>query len=95
MIGAWWIRDLFGSFSIKSAYNILKIRKRPTDWAKNVWIKALPHKISFFLWKVLKRRVPIDDVLRNMGNPIVSKCGCCDIGCIETLNHLFLTTPIS
>lgn len=53
----------------------------------------MPHNIVFFLWRVLKKMVPTDDVLRKMGIPIVSKCWCSGTGTEKTLDHLFLIAP--
>lgn len=58
-------------------------------------VKVLLYKISFFLWKVCKRRVSTDDILRNMGILVVSKYYCCDTDTEENLNHLFLIAPIA
>lgn len=92
---AWWTGNSSGRFTVKSTFDIIKKRKEIVNRANNVRTKALPHKISFFLWRLMNRRVSTDDVLRTMGISIVSKCCYCDIGCAETLNHLFLTAPIA
>lgn len=53
------------------------------------------HTNSFFLWRLLKKGVFTDDVLKRMGIPIVSRYWCCECVVEETLDHLFLTASIA
>ncbi|XP_075104777.1 uncharacterized protein LOC142178886 [Nicotiana tabacum] len=54
-----------------------------------MWVKGLPFKISFFMWKLWKGKLPLDDVIRRMGYYIPSKCWCCVMPKEETLSHVF------
>lgn len=90
-----WTGNTLGQFTVKSAYHILRNKKDKVDWAKMVWLKGLPYKISFFLWRVMHGRIPTDDNLKRMRISIVSKCCCCEEGEMETMNYLFLTAPIA
>lgn len=47
------------------------------------------------MWRIFKRIIPTDDILKNMKIPIVSKYGCCEDGIEESLYHLFLIAPIA
>lgn len=40
------------------------------------------------------KRQGTDDNLKRCRIPIVSRCCCCDKGCEESMNHLFLTAPV-
>lgn len=91
----YWMGCSSGKFNVRSAYQLLRHRIDPVEWTKNLWVKGLPYKISFFLWSVFKRRIPTDDILRRMEILIVSRCYCCDTGTAETINHLLLTAPIA
>uniref|UniRef100_M1BXK5 RNase H family protein n=1 Tax=Solanum tuberosum TaxID=4113 RepID=M1BXK5_SOLTU len=92
---AWWMGNTQGEFTVKSAFQLLRRRREEQDWMNNIWIKGLPFKISFFLWRVWRKRIPTDDVLKKMKINMVSKCYCCNVGEEETIQHLFLTAPIA
>ncbi|XP_070047336.1 uncharacterized protein [Nicotiana tomentosiformis] len=57
-----------------------------------MWVKGLPFKILFFMWKVWKAKFPLDDYLKNMGYLMPSRCWCCAQPTEETLAHLFLSS---
>lgn len=92
---AWWTGNYKGEFTVKSAYQILRKRKKEVDWLKNIWAKGLPFKISFFLWRVWKKRIATDDNLKKMRIQIVSRCFCCEQGTMKAMTYLFLTAPIA
>lgn len=81
-------------FTSKSAYQLVRPKKEKIEWYKFIWARRLLNKVSFFLWRVLKGRIPTNDHLKRCRIPTVSKCYCWNIGCEETINQLFLTTPI-
>lgn len=84
------MRDKSGEFTVKFAYGLLR-RRQVQEWTRNVWIKGLPLKISFFLWRVWKRRIATDDNLKRMKIQVVSRCYCCEDKEMETMSHLTLT----
>ncbi|XP_070012994.1 uncharacterized protein [Nicotiana sylvestris] len=49
----------------------------------------MPFKISFFMWKVWKAKLPLDDFLKRIGYCMPSKCWCCIQPDEESLQHLF------
>ncbi|WMV31014.1 hypothetical protein MTR67_024399 [Solanum verrucosum] len=91
----WWMGNSIGVFSAKSAYHLLRNKRDTIDWMSCIWIKGLPFKFSFFLWRVWKKRIATDDNLRRIRIHIVSKCYCCEKGELETMTHLLLTAPIT
>ncbi|XP_070029417.1 uncharacterized protein [Nicotiana sylvestris] len=54
-----------------------------------IWVKGLPFKIAFFMWKVWKAKLPLDDFLKRVGCCMSSKCWCCVQPDEESLQHLF------
>ncbi|XP_060195217.1 uncharacterized protein LOC132624456 [Lycium barbarum] len=88
----WWILDTSGEFTIKSSWDFIRSRRPQLDISKFMWIKGLPFKISFFLWRCWKYKIPTDDVLKKMNINLVSKCWCCISPREETIHHLFLTS---
>ena len=61
-------------------------------WVSQIWNKAIPSKVSCFLWLALQGKIPVLEVLRNKH---VISCDE-DISCIwcqrqpETIHHLLL-----
>ncbi|XP_070050658.1 uncharacterized protein [Nicotiana tomentosiformis] len=56
-----WMPTALGKFTLSSAWQLLKHSHRPNHEYKHLWTKGLPFKISFFLWRLWKGKVPIDD----------------------------------
>lgn len=51
-------------------------------------VKGLPFKISFFMCKLWKETLPLDDTLRRIGYFMPSKCRCCVAPKEETVAHV-------
>ncbi|KAK6780202.1 hypothetical protein RDI58_022386 [Solanum bulbocastanum] len=92
---AWWMGNSKGVFTAKSTYHSMRRSMNELEWMNQLWLKGLPFKIAFFLWRVWKKRIATDDNLKRMRMQIASKCYCCENGEMETMTHLFLTTPIT
>ncbi|XP_019240885.1 PREDICTED: uncharacterized protein LOC109220870 [Nicotiana attenuata] len=87
-----WMLETRGNFSVKSAWEYLRRRNNPSIAYKMFWVKGLPFKISFFIWKVWKAKLPLDDFMRRLGYFMPSKCWCCADPKEESLGHLFFTS---
>lgn len=81
-----------GKFSTKSAFELVRSRRHKISWMDFLWAKGLPFKISFFLWRCWRRRIPADDNLQRMHISLVSRCHCCKEGYQESMTYLFLTS---
>lgn len=57
-----------------------------------MWVKGLPFKIYFFMGKVWKAKLPLDDFLKRLGYCMPSRCWCCTEPQEESLTHLFFTS---
>ncbi|XP_019251036.1 PREDICTED: uncharacterized protein LOC109229948 [Nicotiana attenuata] len=84
-----WSLDTRGQFSVKTAWQYLKRRKDPALAFSNMWIAGLPFKISFFMWKLWRGKLPLDSTLRRMGYFVPSKRWCCIRQNEETISHVF------
>ncbi|XP_070049453.1 uncharacterized protein [Nicotiana tomentosiformis] len=69
-----WSLETRGNFTVKSAWEYLRRRKDPGNAYKKLWIKGLPFKISFFMWKVWRAKLPLDDSMKKLGYHMPSKC---------------------
>ncbi|XP_075097367.1 uncharacterized protein LOC142174878 [Nicotiana tabacum] len=88
----YWCLETGGNFSVKSAWEYLRQRKDTGTTYIKMWVKGLPFKISFFMWKVWKAKLPLDDHMKKMGYAMPSRCWCCVQPGEETLQHLFFTS---
>ncbi|KAF5464430.1 hypothetical protein F2P56_014505 [Juglans regia] len=57
------------------------------EWHPWMWHKLLPLKISVLMWKAWNMALSVDDHLRRIGIPIVSRYDCYDEGKYEDQNH--------
>ncbi|XP_060182254.1 uncharacterized protein LOC132611915 [Lycium barbarum] len=92
---AWWMGETNGKFTVKSAWEETRLKQDSLEAYRYIWLKGLPIKISFFLWRVWKRCITTDDKLKRMHINIVSRCWCCQEHKQETMSHFFLTSPIT
>ncbi|XP_060210613.1 uncharacterized protein LOC132637558 [Lycium barbarum] len=90
-----WMLETNGRFSVKSAWEFLRHRESKKTRYKFMWEKGLPIKISFFMWRVWKGIISVDDILKKMMINIPSRCWCCEEHQEETMGHLFLTSSIA
>ncbi|XP_059311946.1 putative ribonuclease H protein At1g65750 [Lycium ferocissimum] len=56
----WWMMTSSGKFTVGSTWELLRQRAKETVPFHNMWIKVVPFKIFFFLWRLWKFKVPID-----------------------------------
>ncbi|XP_070008763.1 uncharacterized protein [Nicotiana sylvestris] len=84
-----WMLETRGYFSVKSAWDYTRRRDEPRTTYRMIWVKGLPFKIAFFMWKVWKEKLPLDDFMKRVGYCMPSKCWCCVQPDEESLQHLF------
>ncbi|XP_070012048.1 uncharacterized protein [Nicotiana sylvestris] len=84
-----WMLEIRGYFSVKSAWDYTRRRDESRTAYRMIWVKGLPFKIAFFMWKVWKAKLPLDDFMKRVGYCMPSKCWCCVKPGEESLQHLF------
>ncbi|XP_070018360.1 uncharacterized protein [Nicotiana sylvestris] len=62
-----WMLETRGYFSVKSAWDYTRRRDEPRITYTMIWVKGLPFKIAFFMWKVWKAKLSLDDFLKRVG----------------------------
>lgn len=45
----WWTRTSSGKFNVRSAWELLRAKEESNEDLKNIWVKGLPFKISFWV----------------------------------------------
>lgn len=88
----YWILETRGNFSVKSAWEYVRRRNDSRIAYKMIWMKGLQFKISFFMWKVCKAKLPLDDFMRRLGYFMPSQWLCCIEPMEESLPHLLFTS---
>ncbi|XP_060182538.1 uncharacterized protein LOC132612249 [Lycium barbarum] len=86
----WWSLETQGDFTVKSAWEFIRSRGEKRDVYKKIWMKGLPFKISFLMWRVWHFKVSLDDVIRSWGYHMPTMCMCCANPKEETVPHIFL-----
>ncbi|KAK9271890.1 hypothetical protein L1049_002255 [Liquidambar formosana] len=86
-----WKPATDGKFSVKSAYNICRLRRPYQSWWKLIWFKRVPIKISVFSWKLVHSVVSVDSVIQACDVHLASWCHCCEHHQVESLHHLFIS----
>ncbi|KAL5170075.1 putative ribonuclease H protein [Glycine soja] len=86
-----WNADPGGSYTTKSAYNLLKAndRQAPVDSAtKIIWTLKIPPRAIAFAWRIFKNRLPTKDNLRRRHVVLLSfNCPLCDME-EESVGHV-------
>ncbi|XP_075074722.1 uncharacterized protein LOC142162286 [Nicotiana tabacum] len=69
-----WEPSTNGRFSCGTAFQTLRQKRALTHFLSKVWVKEIPFKISFFMWRMLKNRLPLDDRIQLLGLQVDSNC---------------------
>ncbi|XP_073037198.1 uncharacterized protein [Primulina eburnea] len=88
-----WVHSSDGVFSLKSAWELVRLRDQVSDIFTPCWGSWLRPTMSFFLWRFWHQWLPVDDVLQHRGFELASKCQCCEMP--ETFTHIFIDSPIA
>ncbi|XP_073133701.1 uncharacterized protein [Henckelia pumila] len=88
-----WIHSSDGAFSVRSAWEQVRLRGQVLNILTPCWGRWLRPTMSFFLWRFWHQWLPVDEVLQRRGFSLASKCQCCARS--ETLTHVFIHSPIA
>ncbi|GKV36996.1 hypothetical protein SLEP1_g45072 [Rubroshorea leprosula] len=95
-----WIHSKDGSYTTKSAYQILAVEHRNSQQGlalQKVWNPLIPSKISAFSWQLLQGKIPTKDNLMKRGvikDPGKCRCELCGAG-EENSSHLFVQCKVA
>nr|XP_027099048.1 uncharacterized protein LOC113718336 [Coffea arabica] len=87
-----WAASPSGSFTVSSAWDVLRSTHNRSVVDSLVWSSVVPLKVSFLAWRLLRGWLPLDDLLQGRG--LRSKCYCCGLA-PETGHHLFVSGPLA
>ncbi|WMV09401.1 hypothetical protein MTR67_002786 [Solanum verrucosum] len=86
---AWWTKNSKGSFTIKSAWELLRNKEEVQEDFSLLWMKGLPFKISFLIWRIWKGKLLVGQLLHSWSTDTSNDCSCCHNPKIESIEHLF------
>ncbi|XP_071917045.1 uncharacterized protein [Coffea arabica] len=89
-----WAASPSGSFTVSSAWEVLRSKYNRSAIDSLVWSSVVPLKISLFAWRLLRGWLPLDDLFQGRGLRLASKCYCCGRA-PETGDHLFVSGPLA
>ncbi|OIT30012.1 hypothetical protein A4A49_59154, partial [Nicotiana attenuata] len=92
---ATWTPNVQGNFTCASAFHLLRQKKEPTPMMSKVWIKELPFKISFNIWRTIYKKLSFADTLQRLYVALLPTCVCCRAPKIESLNHVFTISDMA
>ncbi|KAL0923443.1 hypothetical protein M5K25_007500 [Dendrobium thyrsiflorum] len=80
-------------FNAKKVWNYFRTKFPTNKVFSMVWHRNIPATVSVFVWRLLHKFVPADDMLIDKGISVVSKCQCCFH--VENINHIFVSGPVA
>ena len=93
-----WLAEKSGEYTVKTGYGCERVglfpqqRELPFDWLKNIWNLKTSPKVKDFLWKVMKKAIPVSSNLASRG---VAPFPCARCGGIEDDLHVLLLCPFA
>ncbi|XP_060203034.1 uncharacterized protein LOC132631475 [Lycium barbarum] len=85
-----WMPSPNGKFSTSSAWGIIRQSQDTDQILHKIWHKYIPFKMCFLVWKMLKNKLPFDNIISRIGIDVGTKCCCCLQAKDETIHHTFL-----
>lgn len=85
-----WISDIRVQFTVKSTWEYIRYREQTNSIYSKIWVKGLPFKMAFFMWRAWKFKVPVDYRMRRGGYEGPLRYWCCQNPKQETMSHVFL-----
>lgn len=79
-----------GKFSVRSAWEYIRQKGIISKTLRSIWLKGVPFKISFLIWGLWKKRLPIGEVISNWGAIDNMNCYCCEGDVVESYEYLFM-----
>ncbi|KAH0662538.1 hypothetical protein KY284_027469 [Solanum tuberosum] len=91
----YWKLESRGKFTVSTAFQKVRQKQEINKVYNLMWIKCMPIKICFFMWKLWKSKLPLHDTLKRWGIQFPSRCYCCENSKVEDTSHVFLHSPIT
>ncbi|KAH0696148.1 hypothetical protein KY289_013630 [Solanum tuberosum] len=70
----WWLLTSNEKFLVNSAWELLRIKDTTSDYFRRIWVKGLPFKISFLVWRLWKAKIPVAAILARWNPSMDPSC---------------------
>ncbi|XP_013709689.1 uncharacterized protein LOC106413463 [Brassica napus] len=94
-----WLPEKSGVYSTKTGYRVgmtsdkpLSLENSPVNWLSHIWNVKTGPKLKDFLWRVVRKAIPVSSNLEKRGFPSFN-CKTC--GASEDDLHVFLKCPLA
>ncbi|KAG2313748.1 hypothetical protein Bca52824_025305, partial [Brassica carinata] len=94
-----WLPERSGNYSTKTGYGIKRLAMsdldpggEPVNWLKHIWNVKTGPKLKDFLWRVVKKAIPVSSNLERRGFP---RFNCKSCGAHEDDIHVLLKCPLA
>nr|XP_027121228.1 uncharacterized protein LOC113738192 [Coffea arabica] len=84
-----WQLEPSGCFTLKTAFSLIQHHSGSSPLFNRIWHPGVPLRVSFFLLRLLRDRLPLDCSLWRLGIHGPSRCSCCPSPKIEATEHVF------
>ncbi|WMV08066.1 hypothetical protein MTR67_001451 [Solanum verrucosum] len=84
-----WTANDSGVFSCSSAWNLIRKKKDKSIISTWLWHKHIPFKMSVFLWRAIKSKLPTNERIINFGAEPVN-CSCCSRPGLDDIDHILV-----
>lgn len=94
-----WLPEKTGTYSTKTGYGVgitstqsLNLGNDPVNWMSHIWNVKTGPKLKDFLWRVVRKAIPVSSNLERRGFPSFNYKTC---GAHEDDLHVFLKCPLA
>ncbi|XP_060202647.1 uncharacterized protein LOC132631065 [Lycium barbarum] len=85
-----WMDNPSGKFTCASAFQVLRKRQPESPIWRCIWNKINPFKMAFISWRIIKKKMPMYDRIKNFSNESDPMCICCNDPKEESMLHVFI-----
>lgn len=85
-----WIPEENGQFTLASTWEVIRKRNAKDTINNIVWQNNIPLKVSFFIWRSLRGKLPTNEILLKFGEADFDSY-CCHRKGKDDINHILIT----
>lgn len=78
-------------FKCSSVLNEIREKRNKNQFNFLTWLKNIPFKSSFLLWRAVRGKLPTKEKLTNFAIETTSSLNCCNGAGLDNIDHIFNT----
>lgn len=87
--------SLDGKFRIRTYLNCILEKQPIQPWTITIWNKFTTPRVNAFMWRLVRKALPVDEKIQSKGIMLASKCAYCVAARVETIQHLFFESDLA